>query len=303
MPTDYQEMEFLRPLLEELRPPLIGYHLQALIGTKRLKQYFIEFDTLADLGLKQEAALSQPVDWYPEIRTLISLKYDYAVVSAFGDDKLVQNIKDAMVNDPTRAHDLLIAVGSLFMPATDMLGSTSNFSLEHLAVLQRILGKRKSAERDRTLYEIGVFILSKMINYPTTMDGCYRIIQEYQDNQLLQVSQALHRGVKESNIDVIKARSGDLSTILDNVWKDAKKVGHRRDFISGGVSTLLGLIGELASAFPGLGVLAALGFQALDRYTGLKLSERLARTISPNYLVTVYDFQGTLSARKTNTKS
>ncbi|WXG44284.1 MAG: hypothetical protein WED04_09670 [Promethearchaeati archaeon SRVP18_Atabeyarchaeia-1] len=46
-PTRYQSLEFLRPLFEELKPPIAPTSFAVLLKPKRVKQYFTEFDTLA----------------------------------------------------------------------------------------------------------------------------------------------------------------------------------------------------------------------------------------------------------------
>ena len=68
----------------------------------------------------------------------------------------------------------------------------------------------------------------------------------------------------------------------------------KTQLISGSASVSLGIIGSLATGFIGAGILAGLGFQAVDKIAGLKLeslSEKIAKFISPNYLVTIFDFK------------
>jgi hypothetical protein len=112
-----------------------------------------------------------------------------------------------------------------------------------------------------------------------------RMIQEYDDYELYKVLGALDKGVKRKKIDTIEDKRINMSEILDNVWKDADKIKMGSAGISYGVSLYIGLIGELA---------AGLGFQAMDRFwgeTGESMSEKIAKFVSPNYLVSIYDFK------------
>ena len=87
----------------------------------------------------------------------------------------------------------------------------------------------------------------------------------------------------------------NLSIILDNIWKDSKKIKFKSEISSFGVSVSLGLIGYLASGLEGVGILTALGYNTLDKILDIKLesiSEKIAKIISPNYLVSIYDFKG-----------
>lgn len=85
-----------------------------------------------------------------------------------------------------------------------------------------------------------------------------------------------------------------MSEVLDNIWKDADKINLESAGISYVTSVGIGIAGELATNIQGTGLLAGLGFQALDRFWGEKgesASERLTKFINPNYLVTIYDFK------------
>lgn len=290
-PTRFEKLEFLRPLFEELRPPMGVDTLPQIIGPKKFQERLIEFDTLASFGLKQAIQTSKAVTWGIHEQFMKQVAYRYVLLESIGPQKLVNDINDSLVTDPFDAMKLLLAAGNLYAPAIDSLGGTSNYSLEGLTQEQNIVRKYHPSKRDRSIYEIGKFILDKVIYYPTTQDGCMDVIQRYQDHQLLKVSQALHEGVKEKKPDIIRNNTSELSRILDSVWKDANKVKRRGEYISCGVSAGICLIGELASGLPGVGILASLGFQVLERLTEEKLSEKAAKLITPDYLVTIYDFQ------------
>ncbi len=132
-----------------------------------------------------------------------------------------------------------------------------------------------------------------MTLYPETLNGCLKLIQEYNDYDLYKVLGSLNEGVKRKNINIIEYQKNDMSEILDNIWKDADKIQMKSEGISYGVSLSLGIIGELAAGIPGTGLMAGLGFHAADKFVGMKtesLSEKIAKFASPDYLVTIYDF-------------
>ena len=85
-----------------------------------------------------------------------------------------------------------------------------------------------------------------------------------------------------------------MSEILDNVWNDAERLRMEAAGIRFGVSLNLGLIGEIAAGLPGLGIMAGLGFTAVDKFWGMQndsVSEKIAKFVNPNYLVSIYDFK------------
>lgn len=300
-PTFYKNLDFLEPLFNELQPPM-EISLETFIESETRKKYQIEFDTLAQFGFKDFIknvnstllALGSidrthtKQSWNDHVLGYVSLK-------ALGYEELADEMGYLMITNPPEAKKCLDVLGSLItMPRYDALKPIYIYNKIILTEAHE-LGKQYGIKTNKNIpYEIGKFIINKTVHYPETFDGCMRMIQEYDDYELYKVLGALDEGVKRKRIDIIEDKKVDMSEILDNVWKDADRIKMGSAGISYGVSLGIGLIGELEAGLPEAGLLAGLGFQAMDRFwgeTGESMSEKIAKFVSPNYLVAVYDFK------------
>ncbi|VVB91954.1 Uncharacterised protein [uncultured archaeon] len=294
-PTSYKNLDFLEPLFYELKPPSPMPWPQLLIE-KTHKKYLIEFDTLTQVGFSRYIESSALFGGQMSAKDLwATYAFAYIALKTLGYGELAEEIGSLMISNPPEAVRYLNLFADLIVaPQCDTLKSIYNFDRAFLTEAHK-LGKPYGAIIDENIpYEIGKFLLNKTVLYPETFDGCMKVIQEYKDLELYKVLGALNEGVKRTNIDIIGDKKVEASEILDNVWKDADKMKLGSEGISFGVSLDIGLIGELAAGLPGTGLLVGLGFQAIDRFWGVKsesLSEKIAKFVSPNYLVTVYDFK------------
>jgi hypothetical protein len=292
-PTYFKNLEFLEPLLNELKPPTVFNTFQSFIGDKTFRKYQIEFDTLANLGFTRFIDNVSPMKNKRMI--LPRLFYSYAGLKTMGYEELVDEMETLMTINPYEALKYLIVFGDLLVfPRYNLLKGISIFNRNDF-IRAHELGRLHGINLSENIsYEIGRFLLNKIVLYPETFEGCMKVIQEYDNYELYKVLGALDEGIKRKEIDIIESKKVDISEILDNVWKDANKIKMGTDVISFGASLNIGLIGELASGFSGIGVMAGLGFQAIDRFWGVKseyISEIIAKFVRPNYLVTVYDFK------------
>lgn len=57
--------------------------------------------------------------------------------------------------------------------------------------------------------------------------------------------------MRESKIDVVMAKSSDLSAIFKNVWSDADKIAKRIRGVSHGITVVFGAAGYAAGALLG----------------------------------------------------
>ncbi len=291
-PTHYKNLEFLEPLFIELNPPMIPDISLAIIGERKYKEYFIEFDTLAQFGFKQfishipDAGLSEE---YIHER-VADYAFDYIALKFLGYDELVEEIGYSMITDIPRASKLFTLFGNMIaIPSFSSLKGIYNFTRESLTAAYE-LGKPYGIEPRVIPCEIGRFILRKLVRYPENLNGCWEIIQYYDDNELYKVLNALNEGIKEKKIDIIKDKRIDLNEILDNIWNETAKVKRNADI----ARVAIGLLGCLSANLSSTGVLAGLGFAVIDKIVGLKLDsvgEKFAKFFSPNYLVTIYDFK------------
>lgn len=295
-PTFYKNLEFLEPLFRELEPPAVIEPLDALIDERKRNEYATEFDTLTSLGFEDYirltygyagiggAYLKQKMDAY---------LHSYAGLKFLGYDELADEIGYLMITDRPEALRWLVIFGNMFVrPSLSPLKEINNFSIEQLTEFIE-LGKNYGIKPQTIPYEIGKFILEKLIRYPETLDGCLDIMQHYDDEELHNVLGALNEGVKERNIDIIKDKKNDISVILENVWAETEKIKRN----AGVARWSIGLVGGLSASLVGmgeLGILAGIGFPAVDKIIGINvdsLGEKIATFCSPNYLVTLYDFK------------
>jgi len=291
-PTFYKNLEFLEPLFTELNPPMIPNTLLAIIGERKYKEYFTEFDTLAQFGFKRY--ISHFVDTRLGKDYIHKIAGDYAfsyiALKFLGYDELVEEIEYLMITNPHRACQLFTVFGNMIaLPSFNSLKGICNFRQEELTAAYE-LGKPYGIEPRAIPCEIGRFILRKLVRYPENLNGCWEIIQYYDDNELYKVLNALNEGVKEKKIDIIKDKRIDLNEILDTIWNETAKIKRNADI----ARVAIGLLGCLSANLSSTGVLAGLGFAVIDKIVGLKLDsvgEKFAKFFSPNYLVTIYDFK------------
>lgn len=296
-PTLYKNLDFLEPLFRELEPPAVIEPLDALIAEREREQYAIEFDTLTSLGFENfvkstygysgmgGAYLKQKMDAY--LRSYAGLKF-------LGYDDLACDIEGLMITNQPEALRLLIIFGNMLVrPSLSPLKEINNFSTEQFTEFAE-LGKNYGITAQNTIpHEIGRFILEKLVRYPENLDACRDITQHYDDEELYKVLGALNEGVKKQNIDLINDNKNDLSAILDNVWAETEKIKRNAKIARWSI----GLGGGLSASLAGMGdvgILAGLGLSAAGEIRGLKsdsVSEKFSKLISPNYLVTLYDFK------------
>jgi len=212
-PTFYKNLEFLEPLFRELEPPAVIEPLDALIEERIRNEYATEFDTLTSLGFEDYirltygyagiggAYLKQKMDAY--LRSYAGLKF-------LGYDELADEIGYLMITDRPEALRWLVIFGNMFVrPSLSPLKEINNFSIGQLTEFIE-LGKNYGIKMQTIPYEIGKFILEKLIRYPETLDGCLDIMQHYDGEELYNVLGALNVGVKERNIDIIKNKKNDI---------------------------------------------------------------------------------------------
>lgn len=294
-PTSFKNLEFLEPLFNELKPPTALNSFRSLIGDETLRKCQIEFETLSGLGFTRFIHNVSPTK---NINTILSkLFYAYAGLKTTGYMELVDEIETLMTINPHEALRYLSVFGDLLVfPSYNLLKSIGIFNTNDFIEAHE-LGRQHGINFSENIsYEIGRFLLNKIVLYPETFQGCMKVIQEYDNHELFKVLGALDEGIKRKEIDIIERKKVDISEILDNVWNDADKIKLDSEGISFGASLGIGLVGELAAGLPGgVGLLAGLGIsQAVDRFWGIKsesISEKIAKFVSPNYLVSIYDFK------------
>ena len=295
--TFYKNLDFLEPLFRELEPPAVIDPLDALIAERKREQYAIEFDTLTSLGFEDfvKSIYSYTGIGGDYLKQKMGNYYrSYAGLKFLGYADLAYEIEELMITNQPEALRWLIIFGNMLVrPSLSPLKEINNFSTEQFTEFAE-LGKNYGITPQTTIpHEIGRFILEKLVRYPENLNALWDITQYYDDEELYKVLGALNEGVKKQNIDIIKDNKNDLSVILENVWAETGKIKRNTTIARWSI----GLVGGLSASLVGMGaggILAGLGLSAADEIRGLNsdsVSERVARFISPNYLVTLYDFK------------
>lgn len=299
-PSFYKNLDFLEPLFIELKPPLVPGIADIVIGEKKCKEYSVEFFTIAEFGFKEYLThLEFNVAGFWEntpshiLKRLGDYAFLYGSLKFLGYHELVEELECLMMSNYFEALKWFDVFGNtIAVPTFNPLKPIYNLGIERLTKFYE-LGKGYTTEPREVPIEIGKFILDKLVRYPETLQGCWDIIQYYDDEELYKVLNALNMGLKERNIDMIQEKTNDISGILDNVWAETKKIKKNAEVARWSIGLVGGLSASLAG-FGGMGILAGLGLSTVDKIVGMKLDsvgEIVAKFISPNYLVTMYDFK------------
>ena len=311
-PKSYENLEFLRPLFEELRPPAALSIEEAVIDKERVKEYLIEFYTLSNFGFKeilkeyilstfyggakgyssmrlQEAYLQKRINDYA---------YDYVRFKALGWHELADELGELMITNPIQALEIFNVLGNFSVIPFESTKAIYNFKMDYL-ILASNLAKKYRIEFEHGIkfpFEIGKFILNKIVRYPRTLQDyidIMDIIKAYDQKDLYELLGALNQGVMRRDYDKIEESREALDEVLDQIWDEAKKIKSRSLMAHTVVSVMFGIIGSLASKFTGNGILSEIGFECANIFLELKfdLGTRIAKFFSPNYLVTIFDFR------------
>ncbi len=154
------------------------------------------------------------------------------------------------------------------------------------------LGVDANLQEQVKFLDVGELLINKLTAGTEGYLGCQSLIDMYKQYDLQKLLISIENGIKRKKIDTIKSNTRELSTLLDNLWDDAK-ISRLSRGISFGVPLLLGTVGPLAAQqILGVGdILAGLGFRAFDKKITPVISDRLAKIIGSDYLVAIYDLK------------
>ncbi len=297
-PENYEGLDYLDPIFTELQPPVFTFTpLEYLTELKTWKKWREEYFTLAsikfDSGLATQVLnMDESKEFY--FRSRDSCANAYAQMKFLKMDEVVEMISNLMIDEPAKAYSMFEKYFVLLTPQFDSIKASCNVSLSHM---KRSGINVKNKQYDDIIFpvDIGKHIMKKIVQNPSSYYGCINVIENYNQNDLYNLLYSLDTAVKNNNKDLFEKNAGEINTILDNVWKDAKKIEGQKENIRSGISLTLGLIGGLATSMIGgyPGILAGLGFNIADRKletSNLSLSEKIVKTVNSDFLVNVYDF-------------
>lgn len=223
-----------------------------------------------------------------------NLRY-YAFFKEYGYNEIIEKFEYLSLFDSEKAMILLARFGELIVDTNrNSLKSDYVFSLKSVAELSSCINRPDLIENNK-IHEIGKFLLNKLTFMPESFDACKDVISRYDQQDLYKVSTSLHKGINESDIDLIFKKNIEFSEILENVWNDAK-LERRIEGLRYGIPISTALIGTLAAGPVGGigGFLSGIGINVAPEIIAVNqdsIAEKLAKKIVPNHLVNIFDFK------------
>ena len=294
----YENLDYLDDVFTELKPPVSPFY--PIESTADIKQYNLwieEFHALSEIKYgvllaKQAINIGESEKFL--VQSLDYSAHAYASLKVLEMEEEVEILSNLMIDDPISAYYMFEKYFVLLTPKFDGLKANNNVSFNHM---KRVSMNPNLESKEITFpVEIGRNILKKLVQHPTSFYGCMNVIENYQQNDLYKLLKSLDKSAKSDNQDLFKKTTSELEQVLDNVWKDVKKIETTKEGIRSGISITLGLIGEFATTvLSGYeGILAGIGFNVLDRrleMNNVSVSEKIAKMSRSNSLVNIYDFQ------------
>lgn len=315
-PLDYEKYDYLEPILRELHPPMGRFIPEVIFDEKQLEKAKAEYiplfyDRLIP-HLKTIFEHYQRLDWIGSSFDDFSSKYlaNYVTLRLAGYDEIADKILDSTKEDPNLAMHYLHLFGVLiadriqsdfnlsYNPILSLEADSLRFITNEITKLSQKpkLGFEYYSQDKLQLIDVGQLLVNKLTPTAQGFTGCQSLMQKYEQQDLQKLLSSIQKGLKSKKIDLVKANTSELSTTLDNIWKDLR-ISKLSSGISFGVPLLLGTIGPMASqlgsdviGYLG-GILAALGFKVIDKKVTPIISDKLAKIFQNDSLVAIYDFK------------
>jgi hypothetical protein len=305
-PTEYQHLEFLSPILERLRPPQIEGIPPAEFATRIvLSRYFEEFQTLADLGFINYFQMTFP---YASNKALFgsyltTFARNYVMIKVLAKASFSQEMEDALVSDYRRYLEIMEFMNIFLLdPLFNPLQCMECFDLTSLRRATQLATKEGIKMQNKPFpCELGKLLMRKLTHYPESLEACKQLIALYEEEDVQKLFKAVDESILREQPDAIQRSESELSSVLDNIWKD-KSLTRNITGIRFGVPLALGVVGTVAAGLSGgyVGLLSGLGFDAIDALLQLKeeaLSEKISKAFSSSQQVAIFDFQKKYSIR------
>lgn len=298
-PLLYESMDYLEPILTELKPPVLrGIRLGANVSEENIKRWGTEFDKLARIKFYKvvESAFSKiGVDAAQEYRRwFTSFGSWYVLLRSMDLGDLVTEIDNALIEDPMRAFVLLGNFGTFFLaPRTDPLKPVRNFPKDAVMDFVKLADRYGVKANDITMpCEIGSFLMENLTYLPMGIEACKDLISHFDHRDYYTVMKAINDAAVRKDANVLGAKSEELKSIFKLVWEDAGGVKTKISVAKFLIPVGLGAVGIIASSF--VGVLGALGFLMSDKAMeakGESLSEKIVRSLANGSTFTIFDFK------------
>jgi len=300
-PTAYKNLEFLEPIFEELRPPvMIKLPLTVFFDEKEIRKHMVEFSTLASINFWNhvgQGLRNVGLGLGSLVETMDSASEIYACLKALGYRDLVEEIENLVVLNPSTANDRLIQSRDLITGPLRETFTTSRIFDRHRYSMQKAFAESQVSSLPKPQFpgEIGKFMFGTLMHSPPSLDTCEELCMHYEEHDVYKVANALNEGIIQNEPDAVKKKSAELSTIMNNLW-ETKKLQRKSLGVRFGIHVLFGAVGPVAMALTGglSGVLTGLGFEVGNAFFAIKsdkIAEKIAKRLSPNWEAIVYDFK------------
>jgi hypothetical protein len=315
-PKEYAGLGFLDPIFLELKPPrAVATFPYTPQEAKRFRLKKAEFETLARNNVYKDM---EKMEASP-LRKMLGPGYDfqhafratantYAILDYLGYRDLTNLVSDALLEPDAgnsqvqMARVLLGLYGELIVtPSTELLKGIHNMNLAgYLDPTSLLLGKDNADRGISSLlprsFEIGKFLMKKLIPYPIGFEACRAMCDRYDHYDLQHVLSSLQQAARVADYSEIHDETKNLTDVLENAWRDCKKVGTRQKMFSFGIPMAMAILGTAAGGLTGPygGLLAGLGFALGEKFIEIKtdsISERIAKHFAQSYLVNIFDFR------------
>lgn len=305
-PEDFQNLQFLEQIFQELRPPLY-LNPHAHLSKKRLEA-FVEIETIIDINEQVYFAIwnnfqgqrSPALDLFNKRVNCGT----YADLRDLGFDEIADEIIDNILINPSKSCALL-AVSQAFItnPMINPFHVQMSVNYERAVLAKKILGTQFDMNKSNIFpCEIGAFLLKKKSFNPKNFEDSQRALEIYSDNQFYRVYQAFNEAVSTKNYSVLDTKIKSLNEIFKQIWDDAESINRTKELIKkpiifsiAGIGLSIATLTRWGTITADKGFLLELGLLAATSLAGdyirNDVPEYFSRLIEKPYNVTIYDFK------------
>lgn len=305
--VEYENLEWLDPVFLELKPPLPMDISAKMFQGEDYDLAMKEFYAAAKVHLIPFLLHKYPLFSYSlnfRWKRYKDYESDYVSLKLGGYQEIAKKLLHLMAVDFELAHSYFTVFGNLLAsPLASSIDVTYNLTCLHdkkeyepsLAKISGYdMGHLRSKEDELLIPDIGKFLMSNQTYALTGFDASKELMGMYDDEDIPNLINAIQQGCKKKKIDVLRSKSEDLNTILNNVWKDADRISKISNMTNYAFTVSIGICGQLVGELLGThfgGILASIGVKTVDRFLIPNISDKLTRTLSPDHLLVIHDFK------------
>jgi hypothetical protein len=308
-PLEFQNYDYLEPILKELKPPVIELIPELVFDKDQYLKAEVEFTTLSKhkfLPFLQELYdyHDRTLDPIPSSFESFCNKYilNYATLKLSGYKEIADQILNSLIDDPNLALHYLhlygvllasnkqVSLNSSYNPIFSMGADPMRFIFEQISKLS---GSNQNLEfQNLFIADVGESLINKLTLGTDGYLGCQSLIDKYKQQDLQKLLNSIQHGLENKNVDIVKSNTDELSVLLENLWND-NKISNLSTGISYGLPMLLGTIGPLSGDLIGGigGILTGLGLGAFSRKITPIISDKMAKIFRNDSLIAIYDFK------------